>query len=282
MAARARPSPGQQRAPRGARTPGPDDGMAGRDRATTRPYEEEIMAWKPESWRAWNPVSRGVLRRAFAATPVLATLLLADTQVISLTLSPTEVPSGTAVSGTVKVSFDALSLRGVSVALSSSDAGVATVPTSLSVSSRLATATFQVSTRAGAAGCPTISAQVGQTTARSALLYVQPSPRKGVLALGVSNNPVAGGSTITGHLTLFAVPSAKGTVVRLSSSSPHASVPASVTILPSSLTEVGTASASFPIHTTVVGAATCAVITANAGTARDQDRVLLKLVSIGG
>jgi hypothetical protein len=86
-----------------------------------------------------------------------------------------------------------------------------------------------------------------------------PPPTVTVSAVSLSPSSVTGGSTSTGTVTLSARVSTS-TVVRLSSSSGSATVPASVTI------PANSASATFTVNTTQVTAATTATITATLGT----------------
>ena len=214
--------------------------------------------------------------RAAIAAPLLAAALFAATGVTSLTLSPTDIASGGSSTGTVTVSG---TISSQAVSLSSSNTAIATVPSNVIIAAKTQTQTFTARAVSGAAGCPVISAREGTTIPKSAMLFVHPPAATGLLRVTVPTNAV-GGSPATGHLTWMAVPPAGGVVVQLSSSSPKVTVPATVTIPPSAVNEVGTATVPFTITTSVVAPTTCTVITGSSGSA--QARGLLKILTISG
>jgi len=205
---------------------------------------------------------------------VLVLMLFGLAGVSSLSLSPTDVQSGS--TSTATVTLDAVPPRaGVQVNLSNSNTSVATVPASVLVSGSR-TKNFSVGSVRGAAGCATISARVG-TTSRSAQLFVLPSNSSSPVTLTLSKSSVAGGGSLTGRVVV-AEPSAVGKVIQLGSSNPSVTVPASVTLSPN---EIGVAEATFNINTAVVAPSTCSVITATlAGS--PASRKLLKVFTISG
>ena len=219
-------------------------------------------------------------KRAAFAAPALVTALLAAAGVTSLSLSPTNIASGGSSTGTVTVSGLATLGLTQSVSLTSSNTAIATVPPSVIIGAKTQNGTFTAHGVAGAAGCPVISARVGTTIPKSAMLFVHPPAATGLLRITVPTNGAVGGSSVTGQLTWMAVPPAGGVVVQLSSTSPKATVPATVTIPPGAVNEVGVAAVPFTITTSVVAPTTCAVITGTSGSA--QARALLKILTISG
>ena len=228
---------------------------------------------------------RTVCTRSALVLPVLAPVLLAVADVSSLSLSSPEVTSGGSVTGTVTLSATAISATAIgatAVTLASSNTAVATVPSSVSVSRKTRSATFQVSAAPGAVGCTQISAKAGSTPARSQLLFVQPaSSPSATLRLSLSPSSAAGGNSVTGTVSVLRTEPGGPFVVQLSSNSPNASVPASVTVSVSPVEGgVYVGSRTFTISTSVVAPSTCAVITATLGG--QQRRALLKLATISG
>lgn len=217
---------------------------------------------------------RRPLRRTaglWMATALLlfAPVLLAIVSVQSVSLSPTTVNSGGTSTGTV--TLDPKSGIPVSVFLFSSNPNLARLPDGkISVTSRTRTGTFPISTAAGGGGCATISARIGTTTTRSALLFVQPpsTPVGAPVSLTVSPSSVEGGASATGSLVVIGV---RGPV-QLSSNNPSVTVPASVMPEQRELALFAT----FSISTqSVAHPGTCAIITAT--FQGSQSRALLKV-----
>lgn len=215
------------------------------------------------------------VRRALAL-PAFAAISFAVADVSSLALSDDDIASGGSAIGTVTLTSNPL-LRATTVTLSSSKPSVATVPPSILVGGRTGKASFKVLAVSGAAGCTVISAKVGTTPAKSAILFVQAPVSPEVSAgLTLSKNSVGGGSSLTGTFTVTPV-TGQSSSAQLSSSNPAVTVPSSVQL---SAVEGGALSATFNISTTVVAPSTCSVITAtNAGR---QVRKLLKVFTISG
>lgn len=225
---------------------------------------------------------RAHLRAVVLALVLSLPLLAASARLLavaSITVSPADVTSGGATTGTV--TLDGAPTKLETVRLASANTGLVTVPSSVTMGPRIQRRTFTVQTVAGAAGCTEVSARLGTTAARKALVAVLPPPRaSGAPDLRLSRNPVTGGQALTGTVTIFNAP--VGTfAVRLSSSDPSiASVPATVAVT-SSTTEIGQmGSASFPITTFATGATVCPIISATFSGA--STRVLLKVHSLGG
>jgi hypothetical protein len=165
----------------------------------------------------------------------------------SLSLNPTSVTGGNSSTGTVTLSAPAPT-GGAQVTLSSSNAGAASVPSSVTVAAGATSTTFTVSTSAVAASSSvTISATYGGAT-RSASLTVTPPAAPTLSSLSLNPTSVRGGAqSSTGTVTLSGPAPAGGAQVALSSSNPGAaSVPSSV-IVPAGATSVA-----FTVNTSIV------------------------------
>jgi hypothetical protein len=202
--------------------------------------------------------------------PVLAPILFILSQVSSVTVSPADVTAGSNSTGTVTLS--APSAAGVTVELASSKPTLASVPKSITVSNRSGTGTFGINTVSGQMGCATITAKVGATPARAAVVFVKPPDVITTMVVILSQPSVIGGESLRG--TVLAPVSATGSVVQLRSSNPSVTVPASVTI--GQPDESMLSSVNFPINSTTVVTPTCAIITATQGGL--QNRKLLKVL----
>jgi hypothetical protein len=176
----------------------------------------------------------------------------------SLTLNPTSVVGGVQSStGTVTLTGPASS-GGAQVAISSSNATVAHVPSSVTVAAGATSASFTVSTSpVSAPTAVTISAVYSGVT-RSASLTVKSPPLPTLSSLSLNPSSVVGGvQSSTGTVTLSAPAPAGGAIVALSSSNAAARVPGSVTV------PAGATSASFTINTSIVLISTSSTISAS-------------------
>jgi hypothetical protein len=176
----------------------------------------------------------------------------------SLSLNPTSVVGGAQSSaGTVRLSGPAPA-GGAQVALSSSDATAARVPSSVTVAAGATSATFAVSTSAVASSTTvTIFATYSGAT-RPASLTVTPAPPPPPTLASLTLDPanVFGGQSSTGTVTLTGPAPAGGAQVFLSSSDGAARVPSSVTV------PAGATSATFTVNTSFVLISTSATISA--------------------
>jgi hypothetical protein len=219
-------------------------------------------------------------KRAVLVAPAVAALFGAA-EVVSLTLSPGTIAAGANSTATVLTS--GLATSGLTVArlnLSSSNTAVATVPATGTIDGKTNKATVTVHGVSGAAGCSVISAKIGTGIPKTATVFVTPPTATGLLRVSVPGSGAVGGTTVNGSLLWMAAPTGSGIVVNLSSNSPNATVPATVTIPPSAVNETGVAVVQFPIQTSVVAPTTCAVITGTSGSS--TARALLKIVTISG
>lgn len=196
---------------------------------------------------------------------------------LSVTLSPADVPLGRRTTGTVTIS----ATRALStIQLASLNRSVATVPSSMTIPGGQTSGAFTVSTTTSVPGCTDITATMGGVTKR-ATIFVLPAPTPSSAPVRVTVPPSAvGGQTVQGRVGLLGVTAGTHTV-RLSSSNTNvATVPASVTVSATQNEVTVSGSSSFPITTATVGHTQCAVITATFnGT---TSKALIKVVTISG
>ncbi len=182
----------------------------------------------------------------------------------SLTLNPTSVSGGSSSTGTVTLTR-AAPFGGTVVSLSSSNTSVATVPSSVTVSSGKTSANFTVNTRSvSTTSAALIKGTLGSSSAQ-ATLTVTPAALLTVTSVTLNPTSVQGGGTSQGTVTLSASAPTGGTVVTLSSGNTTvATVPSSVTV------SSGRTSASFTVSTQAVSTTSTAVITATLGSSSAQ------------
>ena len=183
-----------------------------------------------------------------------ADLTVEPTSVSGLTLNPSTVTGGNSSTGTVTLAGPAPS-GGVVVKLSSSSPD-ATLPSTVSISSGGTSANFTIATTPYTGTyTPTITASEGGV-AKTALLTVNPTAVSG---LTLNPTTVIGGSTSTGTVTLAGPAPSGGVTVKLSSSSPDATLPSTVPIA------AGGTSATFTITTTPYSGTYIPTISASEG-----------------
>jgi hypothetical protein len=173
--------------------------------------------------------------------------------VSSVTIAPATVNGTATATGTITLS--AAPAASVAVPLTSSAPSAAAVPASVTVGAGQTTATFTVTTTNPAADANiTITATLSgtQTTGTMTVKSISPSVQ-------MTPNPVTGGHSVTGTVTLTLPAPTGGAVVTLSSSSAVAVVPASVTVAP------GATTATFSVTTQVVTGPASATITSAYG-----------------
>ena len=148
------------------------------------------------------------------------------------------------------------SVGGITVALQTNPTSLATVPVSVTVPQGQTSATFTVTSYAVATtSSVTILGTYGAGAANAPLTVTPPS------VVGMSLNPtvVNGGSSSTATVSLSGPAPSGGFVVQITSSSPYATVPATVTVAAGAIT--GT----FVIATKTVVIQTKATITVSGG-----------------
>ena len=170
-----------------------------------------------------------------------------------VSLNPASVVGGFSSTGTVKLTGPAPA-GGISVALSSGNTAVATVPASVNVAAGQTTsATFTVSTSAvSLPASANITGNYGGSHSASLTVY----PTLGLSAISVSPVVVTGGHVATGTVTLSNPAPGGGAVVALSGSNNTAAVEdSSVTVAG------GATTATFNVYTNFVKTATPVTIT---------------------
>jgi len=204
---------------------------------------------------------------------------LTTAEPLSLTLQPGN-PAGQAGSGANTqtgaggASFVArLTLNGpagaggLTLNLSSSNTGVATVPATVTVRQGESSAEFTVTTSATPQSANTVITVTGSTVSKTATLTVASAQ---LSALSKQVSQVIGGQTATFTLLATSKVGAGGLLVNLSSSNPAAlTVPASVTI------PANASSANFAVSTASVAAQTTVNVTATAGNVTKTEPLLL-------
>jgi hypothetical protein len=183
----------------------------------------------------------------------------------SLTLSPTSVIGGNSSTGKVALS-GAAPAGGAQIALSSGNAAVARVPSSVTVAAGATSATFTVTTNAvtGSSAVTISAAYAGASKSASLTVTPAPPPPPALFSLTLNPTSVIGGlQSSTGTARLSAPAPAGGVIIALSSSNGAASVPSSVFI------PGGASSVTFTVNTSIVLISTSATISASYnGTAR--------------
>jgi photosystem II stability/assembly factor-like uncharacterized protein len=195
----------------------------------------------------------GVFRTTDGGSHWAQTGLMPQAALASLSIAPTSVISGNAAIATVTLTAPQTS--DVSVALSSSDAALATVPPSVTVPAGATSATFAVSTSpVFTSATIEIRASLGDATRLASLLLHAQTSIRDVLV----GPPVVGGKPAAGTVYMTRAPgSTEAVEVTLASSNPAvASVPASV-IVPGDMTW-----ADFPISTSPVASTTAVTLSA--------------------
>ena len=174
----------------------------------------------------------------------MATIVARSLLAVSLN-SPT-VASGGSVVGTVEIT-SAAPVGGANVALSSSNPGIASVPSLAKVNAGQTSGAFTVTAHAVACDSPVSITATRAGITRSVTLTVL---RPVITAVQLSTSSIVGGNSLTGTVVLSGVAPTGGVVVYLLSSDLGvATVPVSVKV------DAGQTSASFSIATLVQSSA---------------------------
>ncbi len=155
-----------------------------------------------------------------------------------LTADPKKIYGGANSTGTVTLASAAPS-GGITVTLSS-NSPAATVPASVKVAAGSTTVNFTITTKPVTTQTTAVLTASAGGVQKTLTLVVNPP---GYSGLTINTDTVAGGSPATGTVSFFGVAPAGGLAIALSSNSPFATVPASVTV------PAGSSSATFPIAT---------------------------------
>jgi len=202
-------------------------------------------------------------------TAVLTTTVVTISTLQNLLLSTNVASGGLPVQGTITLTAPA-PVGGLTVSLSSSST-LASVPATVTVPLGNISRTFQIdTTNSPTAATATITASYSGVV-RTATFTI------GQLALSVGLGSVPGGLSISGIVTLPVAAPDGGALVALTSSSPDAIVPPSVTI------PGGTTTGTFTITTIDAPPTTTATITATyAGTSQTASLVVVAYPNVVG
>ena len=183
-----------------------------------------------------------------------STLSILGPKVSAVTVASASIASTATTSGTITLSTNA-PVGGKVVTLSSSNAGVASVPVSVTVPAGSNTATFTIT--AGTVAANTAVTITASTNGSSGTATVTITPPAAALS-GITTNvaAVTGGVAVTGTVTLTrAAPTGGAVIVLASSPTTVGTVPASVTV------PAGATSVTFTITTRTVTAASTLTVT---------------------
>jgi hypothetical protein len=177
---------------------------------------------------------------------------------VSLTLNPTDLFGGSQSVGTVSLSA-AAGLGGALIGLTSSNPGIASVPSGVTVPQGSLSASFTINTSAVTESTPVTIGATSAGTTQTATLTVRP---RALSSLTLNPASVLGGTSCIGTVTLNTSAPSEGFLVTVTTSDPAvASVPATV------LVAQGANSAQFIVATTTVSVPTAVTITASGGGA---------------
>ena len=184
---------------------------------------------------------------------------------VSVTLANNPLFSGDTTWVAVQLT-GAVPAGGAPISMSSSNPSAVPVPATVTMPGNIAWMQFQVQAAQVNVPTPVTLTATFNSSSASAQFTVQPPSLK---ALTISPSIISGGAQPLGIVMLNGQAPAGGAVVSLSSNSPFANPPASVTVAP------GNSSVSFPISTSSVTANTTATLTANYNGATSQSQVTL-------
>ena len=195
---------------------------------------------------------------ATAGATKTADLLVNPVTVTGLSLDPPSVVGGEPSIGTVSLTT-AAGLGGALIGLTSSNPGVASVPSGVPVAQGSLSASFTIDTSAVTESTQVTIGATAAGTTQTATLTVRP---RALSSLTLNSTSVLGGTSCTGTVTLNTSAPSEGFPVTLTTSDPAvASVPATV------LVAQGETSAQFTVTTTVVSTPTPVTVSASAGGA---------------
>lgn len=228
------------------------------DSAVTVPTTVTVPAGQTQVSFAVNttkvPVDRVVAVHATAggaSTTANVTVTAIPGDITTVVLNPSTVAGGTSSTATISASLPAPA-GGITVTLSSTSAA-ATVPATATIAEGTTSVAVNVTTVAVANNTAvTISANQNGLIASGTLNITAPR----VTSVVLSPKSIAGGSQVSGTVTLSSIAPSGGTVVSLSSSSVVATVPGTVTVA------AGSTTATFTVDTAAVAADTSITISA--------------------
>lgn len=220
-----------------------------------RTYSYRVVVHRNDKPAADNPERRDCYSNYSDPLSVNVPAATPSTALAGLTLSQPSVVGGSSLTGTVTLTLGAPT-GGTVVTLQSSNPGVASVPSSVTVQAgQTSSAPFTITTQRVTSLTPVTITATYNNVPKSATLDLLSATAVADLTLGQS--AILGGGTTTGTVTLT-LAAGSNTTVDLKSSDPSvASVPTSVTVAAQSN------KASFTINTTAVTATRKVTITAS-------------------
>ena len=203
---------------------------------------------------AYNASAVGVEIPSDAIAVIFAPGQASPTALSSFTVTPTNVPPGGILSGTVSIPNPAPA-GGTPISFFSPDQTLIPTPTPVTIPEGQTSTILNVSTGGGTLQVPTTIKFYATDGAVSRYTPITITPVVNLASLTI--NPVEGGFNTAGTITLTVPAQLGGATVSLTSSNPAlASVPASITL------PKGSTSASFAVTTSSVTAATIVPVTA--------------------
>lgn len=207
-----------------------------------------------------------------AGTTVNANITVTAAKLSTFKLATSTILGGNPTSATVTLTGMAPS-SGAIVTLTNSDPAVATIPATVTVAANATTASFSITTQAVPIDTPVTFTATYQSVTKTAILTVATQK---IATLTLNPNPVIGGNSVVGTLSL-AGPAQTAVVVNLTSSSPTlVQVPSSVTI------PIGSQTKSFTITTHSVASDTAVDIFATAMGSTQQVTLVLQPMRLIG
>lgn len=198
-----------------------------------------------------------------------STLTVLAPSISSFVANPTSVTGGQSSSMTVTMSAAGGS-SGAQVLITSNDQA-AIVPSSVTIGTGSPSASFTVQTKAVSSNSvATLTAKVGASS-QTATLTILPAT---ISALSLSSASVLGGQSPTATVHLASVAGPEGDVVKLSSSSSEASVPATITV------PANTTSVSFTVPTKAVSGDSVVTVKATFGLSSQTATLTLMPASL--
>lgn len=206
-----------------------------------------------------------------AGTSVNATITVTAAQLSTFKLAASTILGGHPTSGTVTLTGKAPS-GGAILALTNSNPSIVTIPSTVTVPANTTTASFSIATQIVSIDTPVTLTATYLGIQKTAILTVATQK---VASLSLNPNPVIGGNSVVGTLSL-AGPAAVDLVVNLTSGSSLVQVPSSVTV------PAGSSTKSFTITTRTVTADTSVDIFATANGSTQQVTLVLQPMRLIG
>ena len=210
-----------------------------------------------------SKATSATLTATYNGQRVSAPLTVIPGAISTFTVSPNPAIGGNIAQGKVVLTAAATSQTAVTLAIVSGGSAISSMPTAVHVAQGGTNVTFQIVTSAVASSTPvTLSATVAGDTQQASFTVLPSSVAATPRSVSFIANPLLGGNTTTGKVTVASAVSTATTVnlAVQSGASAVSSLPATVTV-PANAT-----GATFPITTANVATNTPVQITASTGT----------------